>query len=216
MIIIGRLLLIFVLIPIISFFAGNNLSKNLLNPQGHDNFPSLMSKAGSSPLPTVSPNAAKIPVPTDDGTPWGIAKQISEHEWTTKVGDDDRMATPAEILDALNDYRKDHGSQLLTWDEKLANYAQARADYFASIQTLDSHKGFIDYLNNEDGFEKLEFTYLGENSSIGYKLIGIHLIQWIYAGDEPHDKNQLNNNWDHVGIGVNGTATDLIFGTGKF
>jgi uncharacterized protein YkwD len=68
---------------------------------------------------------------------------------------------------------------------------------------------------NNDGFGKLGFSSLGENSSYGYLLEGVHLIEWVYAGDAPHDNNQLNSEWSHVGIGVNGTATDLIFGGRK-
>ena len=40
-------------------------------------------------------------------------------------------------------------------------------------------------------------------------------IEWMYAGDKPHDDNQVNNRWNYVGIGVKGLATALIFGTGK-
>jgi uncharacterized protein YkwD len=167
--------------------------------------------------PTIRPT--KIPVvkvaPTIDTEPWGVAKQIGEHTYTMKINQDPAMGSPKEILDALNEYRRRNGVAVLMWDEKLANYAQFRAVYFNNNKSLDEHKGFIDFLNNEDGFNKLSFTSLGENSSFGYKLTGVHLIEWIYAGDEPHNKNQLNKDWAYVGIGVQGSATCLIFGTGK-
>jgi uncharacterized protein YkwD len=146
---------------------------------------------------------------------WGVARQVGEHTWTMNVGMDERMGTPREILEALNEYRVRRGSQRLTWDENLANYAQSRADYLNSIGRTDEHKGFVDFLNNQNGYDKLGFTWVGENISIGYKMEGVHLIEWIYAGDKPHDDNQVNNRWNYVGIGVRGTATAVIFGTGK-
>jgi uncharacterized protein YkwD len=178
-------------------------------------------------LPTVVPKKTVTPTvivkkkvtvatPTPDNGPWGVAKQIDEVTWTMKVGEDGKMATAKEIWDALNQYRKNHGSQVLNWDEKLANYANERAKYLYSIKAVDKHTGFINFVNHEDGFNKLGFTALGENISYGYKLNGVHIIEWMYAGDEPHDKNQLDNRWNYVGIGVNGLATCLIFGTGKF
>jgi len=56
---------------------------------------------------------------------------------------------------------------------------------------------------------------LGENISYGYRLEGVHLIEWMYAGDKPHDDNQLDSKWDHVGIGVKETATCIIFATAR-
>jgi uncharacterized protein YkwD len=173
-----------------------------------------------SPIPTIkkiTPRPTRIPttpIPTDS-TPWGVATQTGEHTWTMKIGQDPVMATPEEILSALNAYRQRYGSQVLISDPKLTAYAQSRVDYFNQIQNIDSHVGFNNFLEKEDGFNKLGFTYVGENISIGYRLNGVHIIEWIYAGDEPHNKNQLASKWDHVGIAVKGTATCLIFATGK-
>lgn len=153
--------------------------------------------------------------PTPDNEPWGVAKQVDEITWTMKVGEDEKMATPQEILSALNAYRQRYGSQNLTWDSKLGDYAQTRAKYLNSIKNVDKHEGFNNYVQNENGFDKLGFTMLGENISYGYKLNGVHTIEWMYAGDEPHNKNQLDNRWNFVGIGVDGLATCLVFGTGK-
>lgn len=171
----------------------------------------------SIPVPTPTPTIfRKIVTPADDGQPWGVAKQIDDVTWRMKVGQDAKMATANEVLLALNEYRKRYGSSALNWNTKLADYAKLRAEYFNKIKNLDGHKGFIDFLNNQDGFNKLGFNQLGENASFGYQLSGVHLIEWIYAGDEPHNKNQLNTIWNYVGIGIDGTATTLIFGTGKF
>lgn len=152
---------------------------------------------------------------TADSGPWGISKQVDEHTWTMKVGQDAIMATPAEIFAALNIYRRRYGSSALTWDQKLADYAQSRAVFLNQIKNTDDHKGFTDFLSNEDGFNKLGFTSLGENMFYGYRLSGVHIIEWVYAGDDSHNKNQLDNRWNYVGIGVSGLGNSIIFGTGK-
>ncbi len=168
-------------------------------------------------IPTVTPTPTLVATKyiDSDTAPWGVAQQISEHTWTIKVANDPVMANSIEILDALNNYRVAHGSQRLTMDSKLSEYAQSRANYFYQQEKLDSHQGFNNFLTNENGFDKLGFSWLGENASYGYRLNGVHLIEWIYASDEDHNQNQLNNNWNYIGIGVKDTATCLIFGTGK-
>jgi uncharacterized protein YkwD len=172
-------------------------------------------------LGTYQPPPKNIPSPTPrpasaaDAAPWGISKQVDAHTWTLKVGQDSVMATPMEIFDALNNYRRRYGSQALTWDQKLADFAQSRAVYLNQIKNTDDHKGFLDYLNNQDGFNKLGFTSLGENMFYGYRLSGVHIIEWVYAGDEPHNSNQLDNKWNYVGIGVSGLGNSIIYGTGR-
>ncbi len=179
----------------------------------------------STPTQTVTPTPTTVYKPTNTASPgsssgssnandpWGVAKQVSEHSWTMKIGFDDKMGTAQEIYDALNNYRKLHGSGYLAWDNNLAIYAQSRADYFVSIGKMDEHTGFIEFTKNIDNLrQKLNFYHVGENSSYGFRLSGVHVIEWMYAGDKPHNDNQLNSSWTHVGVGVNGTATDLIFG----
>ena len=178
-----------------------------------------------TPTPTPSPTPTPIPTPTQipikqtsndfqnaTTTKWGVAKQLTAHTWTLQVGQDLNMATPQEILVALNNYRQNHGSQPLSWDDNLANFATERANSFNQSGKLDEHAGFYLYLANSDNQKQIGFYNLGENSSIGYQLEGVHLIEWVYASDEGHNQNQLNTKWTHVGIGVSGTATDLVFG----
>ena len=146
---------------------------------------------------------------------WGVAKQIGEHTWTMTVASDEKVGTAQEIFQALNAYRQRQGVGALSWDTNLGNFAQGRADAFLKNGTTDAHAGFNDFLNNQDGFKKSGFMALGENSSFGYHIEGVHLIEWVYAGDAPHNNNQLNRDWTHVGIGVAGLATDLVFGGRK-
>lgn len=143
---------------------------------------------------------------------WGIAKQIDEVTWQMKVNLDDRIGTPEEIYEALNSYRNRHGVNSLNWDNNLAVFAQQRADYFNSIQNIDKHAGFNDFVSSYENITNMGFRSIGENSSFGYRMYGVHLIEWIFAGDEPHNANQLNSGWNHVGIGVSGLGVDLIFG----
>ncbi len=202
------------LLKIYLFFQMLFPSSPLLRPLGE-----LLTPTPSPPPQISSPTPRfSSPTPTliaTDTDPWGVSKQVGEHTWTIKVNQDTVMATPLEILSALNEYRHRYSSQPLAWDDKLAAYAQSRVDYFNQIQNIDSHAGFEHFLEKEDGFNKLGYTYIGENLSYGYRLTAVHLIEWIYAGDEPHNKNQLDSKWDHVGIAVKGTATCLIFATGK-
>lgn len=195
----------------------------ILTPISHYLYPTKVRPTGK-PSPSTFPSQPPLPttsqiIPTQnipsDTTPWGIAQQIDEYTWTMKINQDPVMTTSKELFDALNEYRRVKGVSQLTWDDKLANYAQTRAQFFNQQKKLDSHAGFQDFLENQNGFEVLGFDRLGENASFGYRLTGTHLIEWVYAGDEPHDKNQRDNRWAFVGVGVDGTATCLIFGTGK-
>jgi uncharacterized protein YkwD len=178
--------------------------------------PTLILK--ETPIPTqITPvyanNNIQIPTPTPTST-WGVASQVGEHTYTMKVGTDERMATPQEILDALNAYRAKNGSGPLSWHQGLASYAQERANYFNSTGTLDNHAGFNQFASNPDNIRQGDSNFhgIGENSGIGFKLLGVHLIEWVFSSDEGHNKNQLNPSWTHVGIGVSGTAVDFIFG----
>lgn len=166
--------------------------------------------------PTPSPFELRFERKAGEQTgEWGIAKQINEHTWTMKVGEDARMTTVQELYDALNNYRKMNRVGYLTWDDNLAKFAQTRAETFNLLGRLDQHQGFMDYVNNEENLRKLGFWGVGENSSSGYRMLGVHLIEWIYAADKPHNDNQIDPSWTHVGIGVSGTATDIIFGNNK-
>lgn len=160
-------------------------------------------------IPTPTTSTPKTPVE------YGKAKQIDEHTWTMTVKNDEKEGSAGEIFTALNNYRTQKGKNALIWNDTLSAYAASRANEFSQRGALDGHAGFMNFMNHEDGFSKLGFNSLGENSSFGYILSGTHLIEWVYAGDSEHDNNQLNSDWTYVGIGVSGTATDLIFGGKK-
>jgi hypothetical protein len=199
----------------LSLFSFLNQAKNLINPLDFVPTPTPATQAIITPTKTIitpiftpkptfpKPKPTYTPKPTavGDTTPWGVSRQINSDTYTFKIAPDAHMGTPSEILAVLNSYR--------------VRFGQSRADYLASIRKTDGHAGFMDYLNNQDGYNKLGFTWLGENISWGFRLEAVHLIEWMYASDTLHNDNQLNNRWNYVGIGVNGTATSIIFGTGK-
>ena len=228
-------LILFVLVIAVTIFSGSlsdfihtsRSQSKLANPLNHQiiRTPFLnisLIHPTSAPTPPTNfstslrfPRTLPSPQPTADSTPWGKAQQIDADTYTMKIQLDPTMATPQDVLSALNHYRATKGAQQLTWDNNLADFAQSRAVYLESTHSTDNHQGFIDFLDNQNGYDKLGFTWLGENISYGYRLEGVHLIEWIFAGDAPHDDNQLNNRWNYAGIGIKGTAVSIIFGTGK-
>lgn len=117
------------------------------------------------------------------------------------------------FLQALNDYRQKNGKAPLQWDGKLAQYAQERAALFNSQGKLDFHAGFNDLIHNQDGFHKMGFYSLGENSGYNHPSMDpVALIENSYAHSSEHNANQLSSNWSYVGIGVSGSSTDVVFG----
>ena len=180
-----------------------------------------------SPTPTLLPTATPTPTvfvpapspqqdqPTADPT-WGIAQHVTGHEWTIRVGEDAQMASASDIFAALNQYRQTQGKGTLQWDNTLASYAQQRASLYSSQGKLDDHSGFNDFVQNQDGFHKLGYSHLGENAAlIANPLLGVHIIEWLFAGDPEHNANQLDSSWSSVGIGVSGFGIDLVFGGGR-
>lgn len=117
-----------------------------------------------------------------------------------------------QVFQVLNDYRTSHGVGKLEWSDKLGQYAQSRADKFAANGATDNHQDFQTLISTPAGFAQMGFSGLGENSSYGYPFNASDLIEKDYAADKPHDDNQLDSSWTHVGIGINGVASDLVFG----
>lgn len=160
----------------------------------------------------------KIPTPVDPyandpdlrDADWGEAVQVSETGYRMKVGFDSVMGTPEETFKALNLYRYTKGKSNLTWDDRLARYALERVTFICQNGS-DSHAGFSDYVENQEGYKTLGFYQLGENMSTHMKFTGTHLIEWMYAADPAHDGNQLGD-WSHVGVGIYEDCSALIFG----
>ena len=164
----------------------------------------------------VAPSKVIVPVPTPpvvkDTTPWGKTIKIGDHEYRTYIGQDDKMGTPAEILTALNIYRKNHGVGTVREDENICKLASKRAAEQNKAGTLDVHKGFAEFLSKEENWQWLDVKAAGENASYGYVLSGTHLIEWVFDSDVEHKSNQLNPNWNLACAGISGVTVDIIFG----
>jgi|SRR3989338_243221 len=168
----------------------------------------------SVPTKNPSSNQGAPGLTVEDGE-WGVAKKIGDHTYSILVGQDERMGTATEILEALNHYRQTNGTGTLTMDNGLLSYSQGRADYFKQIRSTDGHSGFNNFLDNEDGFNRLGFNRLGENSYFGGPLLGVHLIEWVFSKSAEHNANQLDPGWTHAGIGVTDNSVNIIFGGKK-
>jgi uncharacterized protein YkwD len=118
------------------------------------------------------------------------------------------------VFSALNAYRQQHGKAPLSWSTTLGTYAQGRAEFFARNSNLDNHAGFQEMLR-ADGFNKMGFWQLGENSAYGQTVGPQALISDVYGTSPAHNENQLKSDYTHVGIGISGTATDFVFGGRK-
>jgi len=172
--------------------------------------PAASPPVAPSPQPTSVPKLVAIP---KDNSPWGVAQKIGEHTYQIKVQNDAQMGTPDEILSALNDLRRRNGAQALQKDSRLCDYTVQRAKYQDSLGKTDAHAGFEDFLTNLNGFEKLGYGRVGENSSYGYVMSGVHLIEFVYMQSPEHNANQLNPDWDRGCVGTAGSATNLLFAT---
>jgi uncharacterized protein YkwD len=171
-------------------------------------------------IPVVSKKTITItPEPTPKEQPavqqddeWGKAVQQEDGSYTMRVNMDERMSTANELYEALMSYRSVKNKPRLSWDDKLASYAQERAIYIHS-NGLDGHIGFNDFISNQGGYDKLGYRHLGENMA-NMKMTGVHLVEWIYAQSPGHEANQLGD-WSHIGIGVYGDCCVLVFSGAK-
>lgn len=185
-----------------------------------------------APTPALKPTATLVLIPitpTSQPTSTPTPIQSGPTSVLTPTNTPTPIATPTlaptnssglsgmvlDLFNALNNYRIKNGVNALAWDSKLGDFAQSRASIFNQNGGLDNHAGFLDFINNQDGFHKLGFYKLGENSSWGYNVSAVDLIEQVYTQDSGHKQNELNPSWSHVGIGLSGTSTDFVFGGSK-
>jgi uncharacterized protein YkwD len=214
-------------IIVITFFAMHyreSIAKALLDYRNATQYPESSHEVqlntahflsiAPSPSPTKTPKK-QVAEQTKSAEEWGVAKKVGEGTYTIRVGNDAEMGSAQDVFNALNAYRAANGIGPLNWDDNLARYAQSRAEYMQSIQTTDQHAGFNHFLEAEDGFNKMGYYQLGENSYYGGKLSGTHVIEWVFAKSPGHDANQKNTEWSHVGVGVTDSTVNLNFGGRK-
>jgi uncharacterized protein YkwD len=188
------------LIPTFNFNFGpvSNNSNFPLNPNNAQSRPAQSAQSPQTPQQPQSPQNSQQPQTQQPVIPTNPP----------------RMASTQELFNELNNYRQRNGKASLSWDGKLGNYAQNRANLFANIGNTDNHAGFNADLTN-GSHNTLCFFGLGENSGFGGTGDAVYIIDKWYGESPPHNSNQLNPQWTHVGIGVNGSATNLVFGGQK-
>lgn len=202
---------LFLISSLYAFFLSlqlNLLSNKVLGARVHPRTPNIgQIEASIIQASQVLPEVTNTPTPT----PTKASKpKTGEAMGVTKEKEADEEDTPSSrIFSALNNYRKQKGVGQLSWNNSLADFAKKRAETFASTGALDGHAGFNEYFNGN--MQAMGFSGVGENSSFGHKVDAVFIIESVFAGDAPHENNQLNPSWNQVGIGVSGTAVDIIF-----
>lgn len=156
------------------------------------------------PFTVTKPKASKSPKPSATIKPTTSSKPETS---TSKI-------TTESVLKALNDYRSQKGVGNLVIDSKLQEYAQSRANYLKDLGKLDKHAGHKAFMA-DDGFSKLGFNAIAENQSYNFKGDSQGLIENLYGKSSGHNRNQLNSEYTHVGIGISGAFTNLVFGGKK-
>jgi len=165
--------------------------------------PQIIHKVSSATIPTQNVLAVNI-----DASPTPKPKQnIKTAKKTHQVS-----INKEDILATLNEYRQKSGKNKLISDEKLQNYAQNRAKELTDKGKLDNHTPFYQYMNSKKAFIDLGFNNLAENQSLNHKGNASSLISQFYAKSSGHNKNQLSNEYTHVGIGISGDFTNIVFG----
>ncbi len=204
--------------------VSNNTRETLISPVANVTeipTPKVTPTNTPTPVPTIPPKNYRVHEPTDTPTPTlsnpsqYTAEKINDVTWkVSNLENDANMASPQDIVNAINSYRGSRGLSNLSVDGYLTSYAQERANLFSSNGSLDSHAGFRSFMDN-GGFERSGFNSLGENSAyVSGPMNGDKIVKSLFGADPSHDSNQLDN-WTHIGVGVNGNAVNVNFGKGK-
>lgn len=118
---------------------------------------------------TTTPQQTTYTLPQQSNTSSSMPTYAPPAQQTIRAS---HMATPIEIFTALNTHRQRNGRNALMWDTSLANYAQTRANTFASLKRLDNQEGFFTFINQKQHVA-LGFYSMGENSSYDYSADGL-------------------------------------------
>lgn len=153
-----------------------------------------------------------VPLPTSAGQPLppGSSTSGGGSSSTPQGG----LPSASELLTGLNSYRQQHGVSTLQWDSTLASYAQQRADFYVSRGSIDGGAGFRTF-KAQDGPFALGFQNIGELSNYGVSDTAYGLFANYFASFASTNSVQLSPVWIYAGIGVNGTAIEVVFGQRK-
>jgi hypothetical protein len=124
-----------------------------------------------------------------------------------------QMPSASQLFAGLNTYRSQHGVSQLKWDATLA-------DYSSQLAEQANHRGAIDggqnlrQVRSQNPFA-LGFQNLGELQSYGVTESATGLFSNYFAAYASTNITQSSSDWQYVGIGVNGTAVEVILGARK-
>lgn len=176
--------------------------------------PQVLAESKVIPSPSVYLKSTDIQKPSPTSSPSNLSKARSATKNKPVKGIQVSGFSNAQVLEALNNYRAKNGVGALSFDTKLQEYAQGRVNYLVSLGKLDKHSGHKEFMSN-NGFEKLGFGAVAENQSWNFKGDAKGLIESFYGKSSGHNKNQLSPEYSHVGIGISGAFTNLVFGGKK-
>jgi len=168
-------------------------------------------------VPTNTPIPKQVIQPTQasSNSTDTTVRQVGKYTFEGNLPCDNSMGSANDTYIALNNYRNTHGVGSLAWNAGLADVASMRTSQIAANGGVsDSHAGFIAFTNNQSNFTKLGMSELSENiaGTGSCPLLGVHIIEWLFARDAPHNNAQLDGRWTNVGISVNGSVVGVIFG----
>jgi len=168
----------------------------------------------STKVNLASSTYSPVPTPTPTLTPKPTSVKQKSSPVVKSAQTSAGKISGQSVLQAFNNYRGKNGVGSLTIDEKLQSYAQSRADHLKSIGKLDKHAGHQEFMAG-GGFNKLGFNAIAENQGWNFKGDAIGLIESFYGKSSGHNKNQIDLKYTHVGIGISGAFTNLVFGGRK-
>lgn len=199
-------------VEVLTGFFSNSLISDKNQPESKSEVLAESTTQPTASLPqfSVSANLEKPPhKPSISKKPKSTVRPKSSSE--AIVPSVEVNYTVQSILQALNDYRGKNGAGALSVDSKLQDYAQSRANHLKNLGKLDKHAGHKEFMGN-NGFEKLGFDAVAENQSWNFRGEAKELVESFYGRSSGHNKNQLSPEYTHVGIGISGAFTNLVFG----
>ncbi len=161
--------------------------------------------SSSQTQPVASTQNTFVPIPTTVTKP--VIQSFIPPPTTV------HMPSASQLFAGLNTYRAQHGVSQLKWDETLA-------DYSSQLAEQANHRGAIDggqnlrQVRSQNPFA-FGFQNIGELQSYGVTESATGLFANYFAAYPSTNITQSSSDWQYVGIGVNGTAVEVIFGARK-
>lgn len=170
--------------------------------------------SGPQSQPTAVPQQTSnipqvfIPLPTAVAKPIPVIQPNNPAPVQTA-----QLPSARELFNGLNTYRSQHGASQLTWDPTLGDYAAQLAEYLNRRGSIDGGQN-LRQVRSQNAFA-FGFESLGELQSYGVTQSATGMFSEYFGSFPSTNSTQLSNAWYYAGIGVNGTAVEIIFGARK-